>query len=188
MVRKILVAFDGSEKSYEAFNFALDMSKNCLNLSVNIFVLSVAQPPEPMAFTEINPDAIMKGITQYYEELFKGLREKAGKREINIQAEVVMGHPADQIIKYAKEKGCDLIVMGHRGRSKIADWLLGSVSGRNASIFSAASTISITTGRSSERRSTLVVCTRLCAPYPSMPRKTVAPPKFCRLASSTMAS
>ena len=133
MVRKILVAFDGSEKSYEAFNFALDMSKNCLNLSVNIFVLSVAQPPEPMDFTEINTGAIMSGIRQYYEELFKGLREKAGKREINIQAEVVMGHPADQIIKYAKEKGCDLIVMGHRGRSKIADWLLGSVSRRVAS-------------------------------------------------------
>ena len=133
MVRKILVAFDGSEKSYEAFSFALDMSKNYLNLSVDIFVLSVAQPPEPMDFTEINPDAIMKGIRQYYEELFKGLREKAAKRGTNIQTEVVMGHPADQIIKYAGEKGCDLIVMGHRGRSKIADWLLGSVSRRGAS-------------------------------------------------------
>ena len=133
MVRKILVAFDGSEKSYEAFSFALDMSKNYLNLSVDIFVLSVAQPPEPMDFTDINPDAIMKGIRQYYEELFKGLREKAAKRGTNIQTEVVMGHPADQIIKYAGEKGCDLIVMGHRGRSKIADWLLGSVSRRVAS-------------------------------------------------------
>jgi len=28
MVKKILVAFDGSEQSYQAFDFALDMSKN----------------------------------------------------------------------------------------------------------------------------------------------------------------
>ena len=133
MVRKILVAFDGSDKSYEAFNFALDMSKNCLNLPVRIFVLSVAQPLEPMDFTEINSDAIMKGITEYFEDLFKGLREKAAKKGADIETEVVMGHPADQIVKYAREKDCDMIVMGHRGRSKIADWLLGSVSRRVAS-------------------------------------------------------
>jgi nucleotide-binding universal stress UspA family protein len=52
---------------------------------------------------------------------------------VEIKAEVVVGHPADQIVRYAADNNCDMIVLGHRGRSKIADWLLGSVSKRVSS-------------------------------------------------------
>ena len=131
MVKKILVAFDGSEKSYEAFDFALEMSRNCPYSSTEVFVIAVAQPPEPIDIVEM--DAVIESITQHYEELFKGLKERAKEKDVEIKAEVVIGHPADQIVRYAAEKGCDMIVLGHRGRSKIADWLLGSVSKRVSS-------------------------------------------------------
>ena len=131
MVKKILVAFDGSEKSYEAFDFALEMSRNCPNSSTEVLVIAVAQPPEPIDIVEM--DAVIESITQHYEELFKGLKERAKEKGVEIKAEVVIGHPADQIVRYAAEKGCDMIVLGHRGRSKIADWLLGSVSKRVSS-------------------------------------------------------
>jgi len=131
MVKKILVAFDGSEKSYEAFDFALEMSRNCPNSSTEVFVIAVAQPPEPIDIVEM--DAVIESITQHYEELFKGLIERAKEKGVEIKAEAVIGHPADQIVRYAAEKGCDMIVLGHRGRSKIADWLLGSVSKRVSS-------------------------------------------------------
>ena len=131
MVKKMLVAFDGSEKSYEAFDFALEMSRNCPNSSTEVLVIAVAQPPEPIDIVEM--DAVIESITQHYEELFKGLKERAREKGVEIKAEVVIGHPADQIVRYAAEKGCDMIVLGHRGRSKIADWLLGSVSKRVSS-------------------------------------------------------
>ena len=35
--------------------------------------------------------------------------------------------PQDVIIKFAKEAGCDLIVMGTHGRSKVGKLFLGSV-------------------------------------------------------------
>jgi nucleotide-binding universal stress UspA family protein len=131
MVKKILVAFDGSEKSYEAFDFALEMSRNCPNSSTEVLVIAVAQPPEPIDIVEM--DAVIESITQHYEELFKGLKERAKEKGVEIKAEVVIGHPADQIVRYAQENACDMIVLGHRGRSKIADWLLGSVSKRVSS-------------------------------------------------------
>ncbi|MGC2425069.1 MAG: universal stress protein [Nitrospirota bacterium] len=133
MFRKMLVAFDGSEQSNKAFDAALEMDVKCSNKSANILVLSVAQLPEPAELTLINEGSIIKGITEYYEEQFKALKERAEKKGVNISTEVVMGHPADMIVKYAEEKGCDMIIMGHRGRSKIANWLLGSVSRRVAS-------------------------------------------------------
>jgi nucleotide-binding universal stress UspA family protein len=75
-------------------------------------------------------DAIIDGATQHYEGLFKGLTEKAKTCNIKIKTEIVVGHPADQIIIDAVEKKHEMIVVGQRGKSKIANWLLGSVSKR----------------------------------------------------------
>jgi nucleotide-binding universal stress UspA family protein len=131
MLKKILVAFDGSEQSYKAFDFALDMSSLCAGSSPELIVLSVAQPPEPADIVEV--DAIIDSATQHYEELFKGLREKAKAKGLEIKTDVAVGHPAAQIVKVADEKKCDMIIVGHRGKSKMADWLLGSVSKRVSS-------------------------------------------------------
>ncbi len=88
----------------------------------------MAQPPEPIDIVEM--DAIIDGATEHYEGLFKGLRDKAKTYNIEITTEIVVGHPADQIIKYAIEKKRDMVFVGQRGKSKIATWLLGSVSKR----------------------------------------------------------
>lgn len=39
-------------------------------------------------------------------------------------------HPAEQILRLAADTGADLIVVGHRGRSPIREWLFGSTSRR----------------------------------------------------------
>jgi len=131
MLKKILVAFDGSEQSNKAFDFALEMFRMCSGAAPEIMVLSVAQPPEPIDIVEM--DAIIDSATRHYEELFAGLRNKAKAQNAAITTEIVVGHPADQIIKYAAEKKADMVVVGQRGKSKIESWLLGSVSKRVSS-------------------------------------------------------
>jgi len=130
MLRKIVIAFDGSTQAYHAFDFALELSKLCPNAAPDITVLSVAQPPEPIDIVEM--DAVIDSASQHYEELFKGLREKAKERGVEIKTEIAVGHPVDQIVRYAKEKDTDMIVIGQKGKSKIESWLLGSVSKRVA--------------------------------------------------------
>ena len=130
MIKKIVVAFDGSEQAYKAFEFALELTKLCPSAAPEIFVLSVAQPPEPIDIVEM--DAVIDSATQHYEDLFKGLERDAKERNIEIKTEVVVGHPADQIVRYAKEKNSDMIVIGQKGKSNIESWLLGSVSKRVA--------------------------------------------------------
>jgi len=41
-----------------------------------------------------------------------------------------VGHPAGPIVHQAAEREADMIVMGHRGKSRFQRWLLGSVSKR----------------------------------------------------------
>jgi nucleotide-binding universal stress UspA family protein len=102
MLKRILIAFDGSEQSYKAFDFALQMSSLRAGISPEIIVLSVAQPPEPADIVEV--DAIIDGATQHYEELFKELREKAKAKNLEIKTEVAVGHPAAQIVKVPMRK------------------------------------------------------------------------------------
>jgi nucleotide-binding universal stress UspA family protein len=43
---------------------------------------------------------------------------------------IEVGHPAEHLVAMAEREGVDLIVMGRRGRTATARWLLGSVSER----------------------------------------------------------
>ena len=130
MIKKIVVAFDGSEQSNKAFDFALELTKLCPSAAPEISVLSVAQPPEPIDIVEM--DAIIDSATQHYQELFTGLKGKSRQRNIEIRTEVVVGHPAEQIVRYAKERNADMIIIGQKGKSQVETWLLGSVSKRVA--------------------------------------------------------
>jgi len=130
MLKKILVAFDGSQESYKAYDFALRLSKECPSKEREITVLSVAQPPEPADITEIK--AVLDSATEYYKKEFKKVFSIAKDNGIEVKTDIVAGHPADQIVRYAAENGFDMIVMGQRGMSKIERWLLGSVSRRVA--------------------------------------------------------
>jgi nucleotide-binding universal stress UspA family protein len=127
-LKKLLVAFDGSPSSYKAFDFALEMSSLYQGGSHEILVLSVIQPPEPADIVEM--DAFIDAGTEQYEELFRGLRQKAAAAGAIVTTEIAIGHPADQIVSYADGRGCDMVIMGHRGKSTMERWLIGSVSKR----------------------------------------------------------
>ena len=130
-IKKVVVAFDGSPSAYKAFDFALEMSTRYQGGGYEIFVISVVQPPEPADIVEM--DAIIDAGKEHYETLFAELRDKAKGCPAPITTEVLIGHPADQIVHYAAEKECDMVIIGQRGKSRIEQWLLGSVSKRVAS-------------------------------------------------------
>jgi len=50
--------------------------------------------------------------------------EAAGQRGA---FETAVGHPAEQIVRYAERNAIDHIVVGHRGHTLFDRWLLGSV-------------------------------------------------------------
>jgi len=121
----ILVGHDGSRDAETAFEDALDLAALA---RARLSVVSVASPPEPP--TEVETQAAIESATAHYEKLFESLRRQAQERKVELHAHVLVGHPADQILKWASQHGVDLIVVGHRGRSAIAEWVSGSTSRR----------------------------------------------------------
>jgi nucleotide-binding universal stress UspA family protein len=123
MYRKILIAYDGSEASKKAFETA---SQLAVQHNAELFVLSVARPPE--VADEVETEAVIENSRQHHRRMLAELKPALAAKKIKAHLEVAVGHPAEQIIYDADRHGVDLIVVGHRGRSKFARLLLGSVS------------------------------------------------------------
>ena len=125
MLKTILVANDGSKSAERAFQFAVELAKA---FQAKVTVVSVAQPSEPP--TSVETPALLEAATEHFEKDFVVFREAAKTAGVPLETAVVVGYPADQIVHQAAEREADMIVMGHRGRSRIQRWLLGSVSKR----------------------------------------------------------
>ena len=123
MYRKILVAYDGSDASKKAFETARNLA---LQNAADLWVLSVARPPE--VGDDVETEAVIENSRRYHRRLLAKLKSESADKNVHIHFEVSVGHPAEQIIYEADKLGVDLIVIGHRGRSKFARLLLGSTS------------------------------------------------------------
>lgn len=137
MLKKILVALDGSEHANHALTYALDLAEK---YSADMVLVSVIHPmyiplDEESGFTSPQiMEQYLDTLNAYHKSvLSKGLK-KAKKLSPNLKVttKLVKGRPADEIIKVATEGNVDLVVMGSRGRGGVKQLLLGSVSDRVA--------------------------------------------------------
>ena len=123
MIKKILVAYDGSEPADKAYAFALDLTRL---YNAKLIVVSVARPPEPPE--DVETEAMLENAEEHYKERFEAMRRQAEVVKLKPEFRVVVGHPAEQIIYQAEKESVDHIVLGHRGKSFFERWRLGSIS------------------------------------------------------------
>jgi nucleotide-binding universal stress UspA family protein len=124
-IQRILVAFDASPHAEHALDVALSMAGD---LKAKLFVISVIRPPEPAESAEFH--AVLEDGQERYEKHFVSLRERAKQKDIELETDVVLGHPAEQIIHMADVVQASLIVMGKRSHTILHRWMLGSNSER----------------------------------------------------------
>jgi nucleotide-binding universal stress UspA family protein len=75
------------------------------------------------------PDAVSPEIAEDTAYLEKVLAEFQSVG-ISAQAELAYGEPANEIIKWVKQKGCDLVAMSTHGHRFLADVFLGTTASR----------------------------------------------------------
>ena len=92
-IQRILVAFDASPHAEHALDVALSMAGD---MKAKLFVIAVIRPPEPAENAEFN--AVLEDGRERYESSFVPIRERAKLKEIELETDIVVGHPAEQII------------------------------------------------------------------------------------------
>jgi|SRR5688572_5536739 len=122
MIRKILLGYDGSASANKALDFALQLARTCAS---ELHVLAVARPPE--FGDEVETKAVIENSRRHYEQVIGGVRAKLANETLTTRFDVVIGHPAEQLVRYAESNGIDHIVVGHRGQTLFERWLIGSV-------------------------------------------------------------
>jgi nucleotide-binding universal stress UspA family protein len=126
MYKNMLVPVDGSRLAESAFAYARELASR---LGANVTVLHVVDPTEseslPMhqAYASHSAEMVRRRVYDVQRKLGK----KPGSEVPQIAGEVVMGHAPDEILRYAREKGIDLMVMSTHGRTGVRRWVLGSV-------------------------------------------------------------
>ena len=116
---RILVACDGSEHSRKALDKAISMTGE----QDRIIVLYVIPDAILDEFKDIKPEV---NRTKAWDIVNKAMEIIIAREKQGI-AVVREGDIADEIIHYASELECSLIIIGSKGISKIGRFSLGSV-------------------------------------------------------------
>jgi universal stress protein A len=130
-ITRILVPTDLSPLSAEATEYAKILAKTFrANLFVtHVFDLSmfvVGAPDNNFTFVELWPELennAKRDLKEFVSKNFRG--------SLNVEAHLLRGNPHDELVRFAKEKRCDLIVMATHGRTGLAQ-VVGSVAERVA--------------------------------------------------------
>ncbi len=140
MYEKIVVPLDGSKLAECVLPHVEDIARGCDTEEVILVTVTerivgykhVAQyiqpvgpfpPPEPVTEASVDVGKKQRQGQRYLSRIAKGLQKKG----INVQAEVLIGNPAEEITKFTERCGADLIVIASHGRSGPSRWAHGNV-------------------------------------------------------------
>jgi nucleotide-binding universal stress UspA family protein len=125
MFEKILVAHDGSNGAWKAFEAALDLAAR---LRASLHIISVEEDLPRYAETMTEIDAQREVEDTYYGQLGTEARQRAARRSVPLECTIVSGHEVRSIVDFAWQGGFDLLVVGFKGHSAIYEHLWGGTS------------------------------------------------------------
>ena len=119
MYEKILVTLDGTSSDRAIIEHVKQLAKLAQS---RVVLLHVA---DGWAARTYGPDAVSPEITEDTAYL-KRVAAEFQSAGIPAQAELAYGDPATEIVKWVRQKGCDLVAMSTHGHQFMADLVLGT--------------------------------------------------------------
>lgn len=128
--QNILVAIDGSQHSFDAAEIAALIAGQ--NQAPITLVHVIPGGPIPDALKEYARVEHLEPTQWLYEkQVAERVLEAAAARfadtDLAVTRRTEQGDPAGKILDAARDIGCDLIVIGHRGTGDVESLLMGSV-------------------------------------------------------------
>lgn len=130
-ISKIMVPVDFSPSSVQALQAALAL-RDEVNPAAEIVCVNVYELPDLSAYRlQRTPEELRQMVEEDRTEAFRAfLREYGGKDAAAISTALISKEApgiAHYLLEYADDHGCDLIVIGAKGHSRLERLVLGSV-------------------------------------------------------------
>jgi nucleotide-binding universal stress UspA family protein len=126
MIRRMLVADDGSASGERAFAAALDLARR---LSASLDMICVEELPRfPATIDEVEEERAELGGG--FAKRVEAAKAKAAAAGVPFAAYVVAGRPASSVAEFVERRGYDLLVVGHMGHSGLYNRVVGTAADR----------------------------------------------------------
>ena len=129
MFRRILVANDGSDCAMKALEVAANLAKK---YGAKLHQLSVEEHLPHYAATVGEVLERQREEESYFAKVAEESKQIASEAGLELTCHVLAGHEVDTIVKFAEEQRFDLLVIGHKGHSKVWRFHMGSTASKIA--------------------------------------------------------
>ena len=128
MFSKILVAVDGTEVSYRAFDAALFLSEK---LGSNITAIYVMENiPTVYIQSQKILDDLLEVRRNDSQKILEKFSSDAAQKGITVSTILLEGNPASTILDFSKKEKFEVIIIGRRGMGHLKELVLGSISSK----------------------------------------------------------
>ena len=128
-IKNVLCPTDFSEPSYEALKVADELAAH---FGATLHIVNVV-PLVPIVEAPIGVESASFNVASYQQELegqakksLKALAEQRVTKGENVVTDVLIGNAAGEVMRYASEKGMDMIVIATHGLSGWRRFISGS--------------------------------------------------------------
>ena len=123
----ILVPLDGSENSRKALLHACDLAKN---YHANLILVYVVD--KPLSLNLLDRKEYLGILRKFGNKVLVKGKQTAKNQGLDATTIIKEGNISNEIIKLAKNKKCNLIIVGNKGLGATARFFLGSISNKLA--------------------------------------------------------
>ena len=129
-IQKIMVAYDFSDYSKNALEFAVQLADE---LKSNLMIVNVINQREVDALKRAEMEGSGVPVEQFIKDnkkdrlnLINEVVEKLSAKHLTVEVKIKIGVPFLELIQTVKDSGVDLVVMGRKGRSNLSGILFGT--------------------------------------------------------------
>lgn len=123
---KALVPVDGSAAALRAVDYAIKLVQNCELATIQL--VNVQPPADSWEIKSfLKPSEIEAMQESRGGDALAAARELLDRAGVEYTPAVLLGPVAATLVGYAREQGCEHILMGSRGESMLEEVVLGSV-------------------------------------------------------------
>jgi nucleotide-binding universal stress UspA family protein len=133
----IVVGVDGSSGGYAAVAEAAELARR---FAARLIGLSVEEGLPRYAATMGEVDEFKREKDRYFADVGERAARIARQHGSAIEHEIRIGHAAAVLVRFVEEVGADLVVLGYKGHSRVAQFVIGTTA-QKVNAYSTASVL-----------------------------------------------